>query len=153
VEIAIAGLRVLIAEDEYLIADNLKRELLKTGVSIIGPFARLDAVYRAIRSEAVIDAALLDVNLDGEMVFPAAKLLAARGVPFLLVTGYDAWAIPEGYAHLRRLEKPIGPGQTVKALEALLAPFSRTSLDRPCRPGQSGVLGGSLGCGDRPPSV
>jgi len=139
---AITGLRILIAEDEYLIADDLKRDLLKVGVSVIGPFGDLGSVCQAIRSEVVIDAALLDVNLAGQMVFPAAQLLMTRGVPFVLATGYDAWIIPEGYAHLRRLEKPIGPGQAVKALEALLT--SLTTVARPDGPGRrSDALGES----------
>jgi DNA-binding response OmpR family regulator len=80
--------RILVVEDETILAMMLEDVLMDQGYSVVGPFARVAAALQAAELEA-LDAALLDVNLAGEMVFPVAEMLARRGVPFLLMTGYD----------------------------------------------------------------
>jgi DNA-binding response OmpR family regulator len=80
--------QILVVEDETILAMMLEDALLDEGYSVVGPFARVAAALQAAELEA-LDAALLDVNVAGEMVFPVAEMLARRGVPFLLMTGYD----------------------------------------------------------------
>ncbi|WNO52405.1 response regulator [Stakelama saccharophila] len=100
------GKRVLVVEDEYFVADDLRRGLVGAGVVIVGPVADIDQALKAAEREDV-DAALLDINLGGEMSFPVADRLSARRIPFVLTTGYDDWTIPERFRHARRLGKPF----------------------------------------------
>ena len=80
--------RILVVEDETIVAMTIEDALLDGGYSVVGPFAHLDDALQAAEREA-LDAALLDINIVGGMVFPVAEILARRGVPFLLATGYD----------------------------------------------------------------
>jgi DNA-binding response OmpR family regulator len=86
--------RILVVEDEYMLADEIQIELSDAGAIVLGPVAMLEDAMELIDREHDIDAAILDVSLGGEMVYPAADLLARRKVPFIFTTGYDASAIP-----------------------------------------------------------
>ncbi len=80
--------------------------LTDLGFEVIGPFARVaDALAAAGRED--FQAAVLDVNLDGEMVYPVAEAILARGVPFVFVTGYGAEGIDRRFAQIPVLQKPI----------------------------------------------
>jgi DNA-binding response OmpR family regulator len=111
-EQTLRGLRVLIVEDEYLLADDLYNTLTDAGAEVLGPIASVRDATAFIASEPSIDAAVLDVNLRGELVYPVADALLARGVPFAFATGYDKWSLPERFAHAPRVEKPF-KGQAV----------------------------------------
>jgi len=106
-ERTLAGARVLVVEDEYLLADELRRELADLGCVVLGPVGSVDAALQLIEHEPHIDGAILDVNLGGDFVYPAADRLGERGVPFLFATGYDGIAVPAKYADTVRLGKPI----------------------------------------------
>ena len=103
------GRRILIAEDEYFIADELSFALEGVGAEMMGPVASVKGGLHLLATEAVPDAASLDVNLGGEKVYPLADALIARGVPFVFMTGYDQASIPASYAHIGCVEKPAGP--------------------------------------------
>lgn len=111
---------VLIAEDEYLLADDLRMELEEVGVVILGPVGTLQDAVALIESEAKIDGAILDINLRGEMVFPAADLLLERDVPFLFTTGYDASTIPARFSNILRFEKPVNIRPIIQTLGRLI---------------------------------
>lgn len=81
------GLRVLVVEDEALIAMTMADVLEEAGCTVVGPMPRLDLAVKAAHEEK-IDAALLDVNLAGEAVFPVADVLEGRKIPFIFLTGY-----------------------------------------------------------------
>ena len=81
------GLRILVAEDELLVLLVLENMLREIGCEVVGPVATVDAALDAI-SRGGIDGALLDMNLHGRRITPAVEELVARGVPFLLCTGY-----------------------------------------------------------------
>jgi CheY-like chemotaxis protein len=115
-EATLAGRRVLVAEDEYMLADDLRQALEDAGAVVLGPVPHLGDVLALIDRHAQIDAAVLDVNLGGEMVWPAADLLSGRGVPFLLTTGYERSNGPERHARVTRCEKPVAPADIVRAL-------------------------------------
>lgn len=115
-EPSLDGCRVLVIEDEYLLADELCSELQNAGAIVMGPVGHLDAAIALITSEADIDGAVLDLNLGGDSVFPAADLLMARGIPIVFTTGYDASSIPDRYAHVSRCEKPVTLAQVAKAI-------------------------------------
>ena len=115
------GRRVLVVEDEYMIAEEIAGELLNAGAHTLGPVPHVRDAIELIESEQRIDGALLDVNLGNEAVWPVVDMLLARGVPLVLATGYDASAIPPAYAHLRRCEKPASGLSLLRALAEVLA--------------------------------
>jgi CheY-like chemotaxis protein len=113
--------RVLVAEDEFLLAKDLRLALTDRGANVIGPAASLAKVMDLIQAEARIDGAILDVNLRGETVYAAADLLRERGIPFLFTTGYDLSSLPERFRDVVRCEKPVDPGVVLGALNGLLS--------------------------------
>lgn len=100
------GLRVLLVEDEIMIALLLEDMLAELGHTVIGPVARLGKALEVTRSEA-FDLAFLDVNLSGEEVYPVAEALAARGTPFVFVTGYGRTGLRAPYGDRPTLQKPF----------------------------------------------
>ena len=109
--------RVLVVEDEYMIAQDLARELEDVGAEVLGPVPSVADALALLVAEAVPpDAAILDVNLGGEMVFPVAEALRERGVPFVFVTGYDPWSLPQAYADVPCCEKPFDVGRCMWSL-------------------------------------
>jgi DNA-binding response OmpR family regulator len=110
---SLAGLRVLVVEDDMLIAVHIEEMLQDLGCIVVGPVGKLDAAMRVADHE-VLDAAILDVNIRGGNVFPVAERLRARGIPFALASGYGDWALPETFRNQLRLTKPF----TAHELEA-----------------------------------
>jgi CheY-like chemotaxis protein len=105
-QITVAGNRVMIVEDEALVAMALRDALDELGFSVLGPFNRISEAMIALRNNR-IDAAVLDVNLGGELIYPLADVLAADHVPFVFITGYGAEEIEPRYARVPVLQKPI----------------------------------------------
>jgi two-component sensor histidine kinase/DNA-binding response OmpR family regulator len=114
------GQRILLVEDESLIAMMMRDMLVDLGFCVVGPFGDVPAALAAAEADE-IQAAVLDVNLNGESVHPVADALAARGVPFLLVTGYDSDSVKERYADIPILQKPIEPTTLQSMLHSLAA--------------------------------
>jgi CheY-like chemotaxis protein len=108
--------RMLIAEDEALVAIMMEDIALELGWSVIGPFANAADALAAAKADHV-DAAILDINLGGESVYPVADTLALRGVPFVFTTGYGAESIDPRFSRTPVLHKPIDR----KALESVFA--------------------------------
>jgi DNA-binding response OmpR family regulator len=106
---------VLIVEDQIIIAIEIEDILGGCGCVAVGPAGTLESALRLAREE-VLDAAILDVNLDGEYVFPVAEELRARGIPFIFATGYSRSMLPEEWRDVPRLGKPFKRGE----LEQLL---------------------------------
>ena len=99
----------MVVEDEALVAMALRESLDEMGFSVIGPYNRISEAMIALRNNHV-DAAVLDVNLGGELIYPLADVLAADHVPFVFITGYGAEEIEPRYAHVPILQKPIEVG-------------------------------------------
>jgi two-component SAPR family response regulator len=108
----IASRRILVVEDEMLIALVIEDVLQSIGSKIIGPAATLEMALK-LAGEETFDAAILDVTIRGGKVYPVAELLLARGIPFLFASGYGDWALPAALRDKPRLMKPF----TVAALE------------------------------------
>jgi CheY-like chemotaxis protein len=108
--------RILIVEDEYFIAADLQEALTAAGAEVLGPLPTVAAATAFIDAEGQIDMAVLDVNLQGDAVFPVADMLQQRGVPFAFVTGFDEWAIPERFAQVPHLEKPQATAKVLAML-------------------------------------
>jgi DNA-binding response OmpR family regulator len=102
----LAGLHVLVVEDNYFIATEMCRALRAAGAEIVGPARDLETGLGAIRAER-IDCAVLDINLHGLMAFQLATQLRARGIPAIFATGYDASVLPDELADAILLEKPV----------------------------------------------
>jgi two-component sensor histidine kinase/DNA-binding response OmpR family regulator len=98
--------RIMIVEDEALVAMILEEQLEELGFSIAATCASVPEAIKAIDDYAP-DAAILDVNLAGQLVYPVADRLLDRGIPFVFVTGYGRESIDESYAAIQILEKPV----------------------------------------------
>lgn len=99
-------LRILVAEDEGIVALEIEASLQGFGCKVVGPVGKLEQALEALQTQPV-DGAVLDVNLGGVEVFPVADELLARGIPFILSTGYnDLSLFPERFRGLPCLEKP-----------------------------------------------
>lgn len=97
-------MRILLGEDEGLIALDLQSMLMDLGYDVIGPAGTVEEVMAAA---STCDGALLDVNLRGELVFPAARLLLSRSVPVIFSSGYDdGGEFPAEFREVPRLMKP-----------------------------------------------
>jgi PAS domain S-box-containing protein len=100
------GQRVLLVEDEALVAMMIQDWLTEAGHSVIGPISRASEALKAA-TEADYDAAILDINLGDGMAYPVADIVAKRGAPFVFVTGYEADTIDDRFSHVPILQKPI----------------------------------------------
>jgi len=122
-ERSLRNCHVLIAEDEFMVAESLRHELEDVGAIVVGPCATLEQTLAEIASEGErIDGAVLDVNLAEHAVYPAADMLAERGIPFVFTTGYDASNLPPRFANVLRCEKPISMSRVARAVgEAMFA--------------------------------
>jgi CheY-like chemotaxis protein len=109
-------LRILVVEDEMLVAMNIEDMLLAMGHEVAGLASRLAPALQLAR-EGEFDLAMLDVNLAGETSFPVADILRERGIPFLFATGYGADGIEEGYRGAPVLQKPFRLRDLAGALE------------------------------------
>jgi light-regulated signal transduction histidine kinase (bacteriophytochrome) len=119
---ALGGASVLVAEDSSLVAMEIETALVAAGAEVIGPHARLPDAMAAL-GRRLPDAALLDIDLDGALVYPLADALAARGVPLVFTTGYDPQLVlPPRFAAAAVLCKPFRGEEAAAALAALLAP-------------------------------
>lgn len=123
-EVDLRGRIILVLEDEYIIASEFSEVLRQAGAVVIGPFPRVKEGLAAVRTGTPINCAVLDVNLGGERVWPLVDALPL-GTPVILTTGYEAGEIPATYAHLSRIEKPVPPGDLIRAVAAQAQP--RTS--------------------------
>lgn len=103
---ALKGQRVLIVEDQAILAFEMQTLLQQIGCEVVGPVGNLNQALEAARTER-LDGAVLDVNLDGEPVYPVADILHERQIPFLLATGYGIEALPERFLRCPVLEKPF----------------------------------------------
>lgn len=109
------GLRILVVEDEALAALQLEDMLTDLGCTVIGPAARVRQALDLLERQA-IDAAVLDLNVAGELVYPVADRLTDRGIPFLFATGYGASALTEAYRTRPLLQKPFLLSQLRQAI-------------------------------------
>ena len=114
--------RILVVEDEAIVAMAIEDDLLNEGARIMGPVGSVDEALRLIEEAAAdggLSAAVLDLNLDGASVSPVADRLAGLGVPFLFATGYGAGCDAGGHTTAPVLHKPSGPHALIVAVEAL----------------------------------
>jgi PAS domain S-box-containing protein len=102
----LTGNRILVVEDEALVAMALRESLDQLGYTIVGPYSRVTDAMIALRRNQV-DAAVLDINIGGQLVYPLADILAAENIPFVFVTGYGTEELQSRFSSVPILQKPI----------------------------------------------
>jgi DNA-binding response OmpR family regulator len=102
----LAGLRVLVVEDDYFVASECANALREHGARVLGPVPDMSRA-RATLSASAPDCVLLDVNLKGEMVFELARELKGQGMPLVFTTGYDTSFLPPVLRDSPCLQKPV----------------------------------------------
>ena len=118
---SLEGCKVLVVEDEFLVAILIQQTLESAGCVVAGPIPRVREAVEAAGSGAY-DAAVLDVNLAGDRIDPVADILSRRNIPFVFVTGYAASALPGKYAEQPRLCKPFRMAELLGTLSNLVSP-------------------------------
>jgi CheY-like chemotaxis protein len=114
---ALHGRRILVIEDDYLVAIVLGDLLEEAGAQVIGPIGEIDEAVTFIKDNSTaFDSAVLDVNLHGRKSYPIADALVAQHICFVFTTGYGAEALDEAYRCYPRCEKPINEEKLIAAL-------------------------------------
>lgn len=117
----LSGRRILLVEDEMLVAMLLEDMLADLGCEVVGPAASVDKALKTIETAGAIDAAVLDVNLFGAKSYPVADELVARNVPFTFSTAYGKKYLDDGYARFPLLQKPFSQQNLGNAIARLLS--------------------------------
>ena len=117
----LTGRRVLVVEDEILIAMTLEDVLIDFGLQVIGVAMHLDEALKLASAEQ-IDVAVLDINLGGERSYPVAEKLQARGIPFIFSSGYGHTEENTAFSAVPILGKPYHPSDLADALARVLSP-------------------------------
>ena len=112
--------RVLVVEDEAVIAMLVEDMVSDFGSEVVGPVAKITEALR-LAHEAELDAAILDINVGGAVIFPVADALQERGIPLIFATGYGSRTVPERYCGSPTLPKPFTYETLAAALRAVLA--------------------------------
>lgn len=120
------GKRILLIEDEPLVAMEMASELEAAGCAVVGPAGTVKSARRLI-ADTPCDAALVDANLAGHPVDELAAALTQKGIPFAFATGYGPEALPAGFGEALVLTKPFNPRQLLAVIKALLGERPRPS--------------------------
>lgn len=121
------GRRLLLVEDDYMIAADFAQALEERGVEVVGPVGSVREALVLIETAGALDGAVLDINLGRETAFPIAAELTARGVPFVFATGYGSLALPPDFADVPRVEKPVDTTALARLLARRIASYGRGS--------------------------
>ncbi len=117
--LANAAPRLLVVEDECLIAFSMVDDLVSLGYTVVGPAFTAEAARR-LAATVKFDAALVDINMSGDNSFEAAEIMLARGIPFVFATGYPQVTDPR-FKHIPVLVKPFRLPELKQAVEQMLA--------------------------------
>jgi CheY-like chemotaxis protein len=117
---SLTGRRILVIEDEYFIAEDIARELKLLGAQVVGPVGEIEQAANIVQANIALDGAIIDINLHSEMIFPVARTLRLRRVPFVFATGYDATAIDAEFRDVRLWEKPLDIPAMARELSGLI---------------------------------
>jgi DNA-binding response OmpR family regulator len=113
--------RVLVVEDNYLLAEVICDFIIECELQPVGPAIGLESGL-AVAREGAIDAAILDINLNGQFCFPICAALAARGIPFAFLTGYGQLSlVPSEFRSAPLICKPFEPEEMQAVLQMILS--------------------------------
>ena len=121
----VTGRRVLLVEDEALVAMMMQECLTEWGCSVLGPISSASEAV-AVAKKGGFDTAILDVNLGDGLAYPVAEILSSRGIPFIFITGYEADTVGGRFSHVPILQKPIQP----QMLEKIFLPDSHSGAQK-----------------------
>lgn len=113
------GLKLLIVEDEALVAMMIQDVVCDAGAEVVGPAANVDMAMSVLRTQAV-DGAILDVNLSGQRIDPVADALRARKIPFVFLTGYGKSGIGERFPSAAVITKPFNDGELLRTVDRVI---------------------------------
>jgi CheY-like chemotaxis protein len=111
-------LKVLIIEDESIVAMMIEDLIVDMGHEVVGTAGRLEQAQK-LATELALDFAIVDVNLNGQLTYPVAETLKARGVPFVFATGYGAQGLKDEWKQSPVLQKPFQPEDLARAINAV----------------------------------
>jgi DNA-binding LytR/AlgR family response regulator len=131
-ESCLSDYSVLVVEDDFYLADELRVELEGVGATVLGPFGNPEAALH-ILDRIRPDCAVVDMNFGEGPSFKVPRALTVGAIPFVITTGYDALHIPPEFAHAPRIEKPVEPRRLVEAVAELCREAKRR-LDPHCAP-------------------
>lgn len=114
------ALKILLVEDEMLIALLLEDMVTELGFEVVGPAMRLQSAL-ALAREETFDLAIVDINLANEKSFPIADALRERGIPFIFATGYGTNGLDEAYRGTRTIQKPFESEDLALAIRQVLS--------------------------------
>lgn len=113
----LTGVKVLVIEDEFYLAAELQELIEKAGGTVLGPCPDAPAAMTQLQADP--GCAIVDINLGQGPSFQIAGVLQERAIPFLFLTGYDSAVIPQEFAHIARLEKPVDNFRVIDAISSL----------------------------------
>ncbi|HET9232181.1 MAG TPA: response regulator [Vitreimonas sp.] len=113
-----AKLKVLIIEDESIVAMMIEDLIVDMGHEVVGTAGRLEQAQKLVEDLA-IDFAIVDVNLNGVHTYPVAETLKARGVPFVFATGYGVQGLKDEWKQTPVLQKPFQPDELTRAIDTV----------------------------------
>ncbi|TNC65391.1 response regulator [Rubellimicrobium roseum] len=113
---SLRGRRILVVEDDFVVADDFRCALEQDGAEVVGPVSNVAQALALLPGAPPLDAAILDINLGGLMVYPVADVLRQHGIPFVFVSGYDHEEVPDSYADVPYCEKPLDVRRCVREL-------------------------------------
>jgi ActR/RegA family two-component response regulator len=113
---ALTGGKLLIVEDEYLIAQDLAYGSQREGIDVLGPYSSIASAIDVVKTTSDISAAIVDLNIRGHIAFDLAEKLAERKIPFIFYTGYESLIVPEQFRNIDRVRKPAEWSEIKQAL-------------------------------------
>jgi len=116
----VSGLRVLVVEDEFLIALDIDRILENAGAKLVLTAGRINEALRILGEDHAIDAAVLDLKLDKDSTLPIAEKLQALGIPFVFLTGAPEAAQTRGFPRAPVVAKPFDSTMLIAGLSLAL---------------------------------
>ena len=112
-------------EDEYFLAEDISAALKELGAEIVGPVGEVGDAIAIVNSGQLIDAAVVDINLKDQLIYPVAENLRARNIPFVFTSGYDQSAIVSRFKDIQLFEKPIDAAAMANSLGRLIGETGR----------------------------
>lgn len=110
------GCRILIVEDNFLLAETVADVLEGVGARIVGPFVTMVEALERLTELTAIDGAVLDIGLDGQQSYPLAEALQTTGIPFLFLTGVERHDLPKQFARTPHVLKPFSEEKLIRRL-------------------------------------
>jgi DNA-binding response OmpR family regulator len=114
------GLRILVIEDEYFLAEDIAQELKLLGAQVVGPVGETEQAADIVEADVALDGAIVDINLHNELIYPVARSLRLRRVPFVFASGYGVRTVDAEFQDVLLWEKPLDIPAMARRLSGLI---------------------------------